>query len=120
MENTSIRVMAQAFYGNRVLTDVKTENIDNLILGHLDFSTPSRHKVDRTIVRVPETDNVVIIYNKYQEERNLKHNILETMVMPEENLILHSRCIACRINENDELISLKPEDVEIVNKYFVA
>ena len=113
----TIWIMAQAFYGNNVFTEIREEDIDRLILGYPDSKLSVTEKIDRTIVSIPNTDGLVIIYNKYQEEESESMNILATI--PEKNLEIRSRCIACRIDDG-KFASLNPDDVEIVKRYFVA
>lgn len=115
-EMDTIRIMAQAFYGNQMITDIHAEEIDRFILGYHDSRFPVTEKIDRTIVDVPNTDGLVIVYNKYQEDEEM--NVLARI--PEKNLEIHSRCIACRIDDDGNFTSLKPEDVDIITKYFVA
>ena len=124
--NKKINIVAQAFYGNRVGTEINKENVDRFILGCLDDSIEVTEKINRTIVKIPNTDNV-IVYNKYQEEEELnrkekllkdKNYILKPLVViPEENIELYSRCIVGRINADGELESLKSGDYEKIVKY---
>ena len=125
----AISIVAQAFYGNRMGTEVNRENIDRFILGYLDNDLVVKEPIDRTIIRVPNTDNLVIVYNKYfeEEERNRKEELFNEKnyvlkplaIIEDENIELYSRCIACRINEAGELESLKKGDYEEIVKYFV-
>lgn len=119
-ENRKIRVMAQAFYGNNTITDIDVEKIDRFIMGRLSDIVPVMGDIDRTIINIPNTDGIVIIYNKYQENDKAERGMMVTAKFPEENLELHSRCIACRIDESGNLTDLNPDDVDIVKKYFVA
>ena len=121
-----ISVVAQAFYGNRVGTEIKRESVDNFILGYMDDSIATG-EVNRTIVNIPNTDNVVIVYNKYQEERELNrkkelfndegYEMKPLVVIPEKNVEIYSRCIVCRMNENGELESMKKDDYDMIVKY---
>lgn len=130
--NKNITIITQEFYGNRTMTEVKSENIDNFILGYLNEKYDAKffnEKIDRTIINIPNT-NLAIIYNKYQEDfmAMLKAKICAetgyeakpTAIIPEKNLKLYSRCIACRINENGNLNSIKDSDYSIITKYFTA
>lgn len=125
-ENNAITIIAQAFYGNMVVTRISTERLDNFILGHLDdfnFDEP----VDRTIIGVPNVENLFIIYNKYKEEEELQRKeellkesnyVLKPLaVIPELNLEIFSRCIVCRMNENGEFEDLREDDFKNVVKY---
>lgn len=114
----TIEIMAQAFYGNRTLTKINPENIDGFILGYLGNSISLTEDIDRTIIRVPGTDSLVIIYNKNQESRHQDSSPLA--IIPEKNLEIHSRCIACRIDDDGSLTSLEPEDVDVIIRYFTA
>ena len=126
--NNTINIIAQAFQGNQVATEVDKDRIDSFILGYMDGNVPSTKPIDRTIVPIPNTDGIVIVYNKYEEERNrqLKDRALKEAnyvmkplaVVPEENIELYGRCIACRMNADGELESLKEDDFDIIIKYF--
>ena len=120
--NKNINVVAQAFYGNRTGTMINLDDVDSFILGNLDGINMPYEKVDRTIINLPNMDNVVIVYNKYQEEHDLKrkedlfknnnYKLKPTAIIPEYDMELYSRCIVCRINENGELESLQDGDYE--------
>ena len=122
-----IRVMAQGFYGNRTVTNIKKENVDRFILGYLDDSLKITENIDRTIVGIPNTNNIVIVYNKYEEENELnrKNELMKNegyemkplAVIPEENIEVYSRCIACRMDEHGELESLREDDFYKIEKY---
>ena len=125
-KNNQLDIMAQAFYGNRTATEIKKENLDRFILGHLnDF--PIFEPIDRTIIKVPNTDNLVIIYNKHKEDKRieLKERVMKEegyaikplAIIPEYNLELYSRCVVCRMNDDGELESLQEEDYEKFMKY---
>lgn len=122
-----INILAQAFYGNRVGTEVSREEVDRFILGYTDNSIEVKEKINRTIVSIPNEDNLVIVYNKYQEEAELnrKEELLKDkdyvlkplVVIEEENIEIYSRCIVCRINAEGELESLQNCDYEKVVSY---
>lgn len=124
-------VMFQALYGNRVVFRIPEEDVDMYIQGCMsrkDFN-PERNKIDRTIVPLPGTENLVLIYNKYQEERRLKrdeerlrvtgHEAKPLAVIPELDLKIYSRPAVCRISEDGHLESLQPEDMEASCKYLL-
>ena len=140
-KTNSIWILAQAFYGNRTSTKISPEEIDYFILGHLstEIKVPDgkgglviRHyeveeKMDRSIIRIPGSENVVLIYNKYQEEEWLEKKerhykergyILKPLAsIPEMDIVLYSRCIACRQNADGSFGSLEGDDYKIVMKY---
>ena len=136
-KNDNMAILIQHFYGNRTVTFISLDDFDAIMLGHLDTKlfdkTRDREKIDRTIIRIPDTENLVLVYNKYQEEERLKelqHFIQEvyknryrfnpSAVIPEMGIVLYSRCIACRINEAGALISLEKEDYPKVVQYLTA
>lgn len=118
-KNNLINIVAQAFYGNKTATEIKRNNVDRFIIGSLD-DYPIDYPIDRTIVKVPNTENIVLVYNKHKEKdmRELKERAFKEgnyvmkplAVIAEENIEIYSRCIACRIDEHGELQSLLDED----------
>lgn len=116
-----ITVEIQGFYGNRTITDIGTdERLDRLLQGWTTKPPiPLDYEIDRTYIHVPENDDIVFIYNKNVEEHDLKAGMKPTVVIPEMDIVLHCKVIACRINEG-KLCSIEPEDVSVVNKYFLA
>ena len=122
-----ITVMAQAFYGNRVITETRPEKIDELVLGWIDKMPAGLEKIDRSVLHIPGPDQVVLIYNKYREEKErtrLESRLRESgrpqkplASIPEEGIELYSRCIACRMDEQGNLQSLQDEDYEVLIKY---
>lgn len=119
-------IVAQAFYGNRVLTEIKDSNVDRFILGYTDDKTPlsKNEKIDRTIMKIEEDNNLVIMYNKYEEEQIIedakKHSYKPLAINPETGEKLYSRCIGCRVDDNGNLCNLEEGDVKILKKYLVA
>ena len=136
--NNTIRIITQGFYGNRVATEIERENVNFFLKGILspELFPDGDKNVNRKIVRVPTTDNIVIVYDKNREDEYVNEEFPEiyarsgaeykehtgkemTMYVsceiPEINLTLHTRCFACRIDENGELQSLENGD----SKYFI-
>lgn len=126
MKNECISIIAQAFYGNRTGTEIRRSDVDRFILGHLD-DFPFDDPIDRTIVHLPGSDKLVLIYNQYKEAewlenkvRALKEDnyvIRPLATIPEMNLEVYSRCIVCRIGSDGELESLGEGDFEIWGRY---
>lgn len=126
-EQDHIFVIAQAYYGNRAGISIKKDEIDDLILGYKDRRYVGENQINRTLIPVPGTDNLVIVYNKYQEEKDLnsreeffgrygkeRQPLAEN---PELGITLYSRCIVCRISADGELESIKAEDWDKFEKY---
>ena len=117
-----IHVIAQAFYGNRTATEITPDDIDALVLGCTSREDLlGREKIDRSIIPVPGTDHVVLIYNKYEEEKwraKRKDYVAKPLAsIPEQGVELYSRCVACRISEEGELQSLQKVDYDALWKY---
>ena len=116
MKNTNnnlLEIVAQAFYGNRVATEIHREDVDRFILGYMDNDIVVTEKLDRTMVKVPNTNDIVIVYNKYAEEEAKNKGFKKPLVaIPSENIELHSRCIVCKVDEDGELDSLQREDFD--------
>ena len=114
MNKHLIKIMAQAFYGNRTATEIERGEIDRFVLGYLDKNIfIDDAEIDRTIIKVPNTDNIVIVYNKYEEEEARKNKMFKPLiVIPEDNIEIYSRCIVCRVDENGEFEDLQKEDFE--------
>ena len=72
MKNELICIISQAFYGNRTGTEIRRENIDRFILGYQTDDFDVTEAIDRTVIHLPGSDNLVLVYNKYQEEERLK------------------------------------------------
>ena len=128
--NETIFIISQAFYGNRTGTEIRRENIDRFILGYQTDDFDVTEPIDRTIIHLPGSDNLVLIYNKYQEEERLEikeralredYYILKPLAsIPEMNLDIYSRCIVCRMNVAGEFESLGEGDYEIWGQYLAC
>lgn len=122
-----LEIISQAFYGNRTLTQLYPENMDRFILGYLDESLEVTEPIDRTIVHLPGSDKLVLVYNKFQEEehrgmreeafREHNYKMKPLAEIPELDLVLYSRCIALRMEEDGSFSSIEEEDGEILDKY---
>ena len=78
-------------------------------------------KIDETIIEIPNTENLVLIYNKYKEEEFLQDkenlNIKPLIYIPEKNIKIYTCCIICRLNKDETFSSFKSEDFDKVKKY---
>ena len=127
MKNELICIISQAFYGNRTGTEIRRENIDRFILGYQTDDVDVPEASDRTVIHLPGSDNLVLVYNKYQEEERLKvkeralrednYVIKPLASIPELDLDIYSRCIVCRMNAAGEFESLGEGDFEIWGRY---
>ena len=127
MKKEHINIIAQAFYGNRTGAEICTEDIDRFILGYLDNTMQVTEAIDRTIVRLPGSELLVLIYNQYEEEDSLslkkraweeaQYVIKPLATIPETGLEIYSRCIACRMTASGEFQSIENEDLDILGKY---
>lgn len=141
-KNNGIFIVAQQFYGNRTGTEINREDINFFLKGILAPELfPGEDKtVDRRIVKVPGTDNIVIVYDqnqedhyvnvkfpkqykehsaKYKERTGRKFTMQVSCRIPEIDFEIHTRCFACRIDENGELQSLRDGDGEKFIRYLL-
>lgn len=131
-----ISIVSQQFYGNRTRTEIKREDVDSFITSKL----PGEDKtVDLKIIKVPHTENIVIVYDQNQEDEYVniifpeqcardgkeykKHTGREMKMhvsceIPEIGFKIHTRCFACRIDGNGELQSLEKGDAKMFIDYF--
>ena len=127
MKNELICIISQAFYGNRTGTEIRRENIDRFILGYQTDDVDVTEAIDRTVIHLPGSDNLVLVYNKYQEEEQLKvkeralrednYVVKPLASISELNLEIYSRCIVCRMNADGVFESLAEGDFEIWGRY---
>ena len=125
--NNLLNILAQGHYGNRTWTEVREKNIDRFILGYMNEEFEVVEPIDKEIVRIPNTDNIVVVYNKYKENKRLElkeealrengYELKPLVNIPENNVEIYSRCIVCRINYNGEFESLEDGDYEKFVKY---
>ena len=117
-----IFIITQAFYGNRTATEINREEINFFLRGILSpaFLPDGANKVDRKVVRVPHTENLVIVYDQNQEDEHIASNKRKYVYceIPEIGLKIHTRCFACRIDENGELQSIERGDGKKFIHYF--
>ena len=140
--NDRISVIAQYFYGNRTGTEVRRDWIDHFLRGHISrelFGPKDVEDVNRKMVRVPNAEHIVIVYDQTQEDRYVNEDFpriyaqdgaeylerwgeeLKMRVsceIPEISFKIHTRCFACRIDENGDFQSLEDSDDEMIMKYF--
>lgn len=116
-----ITIIAQGYYGNRTMTEIRREEIDKFIAG--DHSTDGiqrndYHPEDRQVIHIPGTDNLVLIYNKFREDKWLEYargkewKSKPAAVIPELGLEICTCCIVCRIDPDGTFQSLEPEDLK--------
>ena len=123
MNDNTICIMAQAFYGNRTLTYVNRDTFDMLMLGFPDKIFLKNEKIDRTIIPVPGSDTVVFVYNKYQEDKEREYlekrgyKRAPLTEIPELGIKLYSRVLVCRISPEGEPESLEDGDFPKFIKY---
>ena len=136
-----IFIVAQGFYGNRTGTEIRRDGINHFLEGNLspELFPGEDEKVDRRIINVPGSDNVVIVYDQNQEDEYMNVTFPEMLAeygekyredtgremtpwvsckIPEIGVELHSRCFACRMDENGEFQSLEDGDGDVFVKYF--
>lgn len=115
-------ILAQAFYGNRVITEVCADddllNLKKFISGNSLVLQDG----DIDLEFIPLAENVAVVYDKIAEAKKLKQDNLKKFKplckIPEKNIIIYSRCVLCRFKSENELESLKSGDIELVKDYF--
>ena len=128
-----IDVIAQQFYGNCTYTMILKENIDYFLKGIVnpELLAGEAVAVDRRVVRIPGFQNLAVVYDQIQEDKYVQEEYPELVAqkgehyrqrwgeeipmqvscsIPEIGLTIHTRCFACRIDEEGNLLSLLPED----------
>ena len=123
-----IYILLTGFYGNRTIIDMTREklenrsngiNLEHMILGILDkVAIIGDEKFDTTILPIPNTNNLVILYNKYQEEIKSANKHTKPLIsIPTENIEFYSRCAICRQGEDGKLYSIEPQDMKDIVDY---
>ena len=58
-------IVTQYFYGNQMMTAIDPENFDAFMLGWLNMDLyremQDKEKIDRTVIRLPGSENLVLI-----------------------------------------------------------
>ena len=140
--NDMISIITQYFYGNRTGTQIQRDWVDNFLRGQLSrdhYDPRDVQDVVRKTVRVPGSENIVIVYDQTQEDRYVNEEFpqryaedgaaylerwgeeLKMQVsceIPEIGFEIHTRCFACRMDENGNLQSLQDDDYKQFIHYF--
>ncbi len=129
---------------NNQKTGQMIDDIDIALSEAPSMTVCGQLKVARTLVPVPETENVFFIYNEFQETWHLQNekehqemsrkwrmnhssatstkelkeiDIPSIVDIPEHKISICSRCLIVRMNASGELDDLRPEDYEAAKKY---
>lgn len=135
-----ISVIAQGFYGNRTETQIERSKVKSFLRGYLSSELPCEEsQVEISSVKVPESENIVIVYDLNQEREYMEVKFPEqfkkygaeyfadtrkemiphiTCEIAELGFKIHTRCFACRIDETGELQGLENDDGEKFINYF--
>jgi len=140
--NRSIRIISQFFYGNRTGTEIEHDWVDHFLRGQLSrelYGSEDIQDVVRKTVRVPGSEKIVIVYDQTQEDRYVNEDFPEMYArdgakylkrwgkelkmhvsceIPEIGFKIHTRCFACRMDENGVLHSLEDDDYKRFIHYF--
>lgn len=137
----TLKVIAQQFYGNRTRTTIKKERAAHFLRGYLseDLVSEDVNDVVLKAVRIPESSNIVVVYDQTQEDTYVNVEFPEIYArngadylerwgeelkmhisceIPEISFNIHTRCFACRMEPNGTLSSLEVGDAEKVMHYF--
>ena len=67
MKNEHISIIYQAFNGNRTGTEIRRENIDRFIMCYQTDDFEETVAIDRTVIHLPDADNLVVVSNQRLE-----------------------------------------------------
>jgi hypothetical protein len=84
--------------------------------------------IDRTFVPIPGEENLYFLYNKYQEEWHLQNDRKDEergrsrdtepiVIIPEENIQIHSRSMIIRLDSAGVPENLRNDDFEKARNY---
>lgn len=123
-QDDKICIVAQCFYGNRTGLEIKRNDVDSFLLGYtssVDLSLTGE-TVDRKIIKVPGAENIVIVYDQNQENECIAEGCTKSVSfrISAIDFEIHTRCFACRVDDNGELQSLENGDGEKFIEYFVV
>lgn len=107
---------------------LKSDDADFALSEAPTLTVLGKIKIDRTFIPVPHAENLFFLYNKYQEERHLRldreregrGDLKENepiIIIPEDNIRIHSRSMIVRMNEDGMLEDLREEDFDKAEKY---
>lgn len=102
------------------MVTIQREAIEYFIVGYTGVPKElfGYTKIDKSIINIPHTNNLVIVYNKYQEEEARKDNSAKPIIYIKENdVAIYSRCIIGRINADGNISSITKEEHNIITKY---
>ena len=111
------------------VTTMQKEAVDYFILGYTGLPREGvvNEQIDRTIVRIPNEDNLVVLYNKHLEEREAQRKqevlaennyvLMPTIHIDEIGLNLYSTCVVCRLAEDGSVQSICAEDYAKFRQY---
>lgn len=111
------------------ITTMQKEAVDYFILGYTGLPREGvvNEQIDRTIVRIPNEDNLVVLYNKHFEEREVHRKqevlaednyvLMPTIHIDEIGLNLYSTCVVCRLAEDGSVKSIGADDYAKFQKY---
>ena len=126
MLKNEILVLALEYHERGYGRWIDRERIYGFILGCV-HCTHDKNLIDRTVVPLPFSDNLILIYNKNLEDSQKELNeearaVLNYIAKPqvvisELNLEIYSRSIICRRGADGQLVSLRGEDFDLCEKH---
>lgn len=111
------------------VTTMQKEAVDYFILGYTGLPREGMvdDKIDRTIVHIPNEENLVVLYNKYFEEREVQRKqevlaennyvLMPTIHIDEIGLNLYSTCVVCRLADDGSVKSIVADDYAKFKQY---
>lgn len=109
------------------LDDKEIKEIDLAMSEAPSMTVCGQIKIDRTFISVPGTENLFIVYNKYQEKWHLSvydkndfelyGKVEPIVIIPDKDIKIHSRCLLVRMNKHNQLEDLQKNDFEKVKTF---
>ena len=107
---------------------LENSTIDFAISEAPSMTANGQIRIDRTFIPVPDTENLYIFFNAYQEEwhremdkeRRISRDTESKepiVIIPEKEISIYSRCMLVRKESADRFENLKEKDFEIAKKY---
>lgn len=144
VKSDKISIVSQFYYGCRTSTEIHRDRIDHFLRGHLSgelCDSKSVQDVVRKFVCIPGFEHIVIVYDQTQENRYVNEEFPKiyerdgsvyfeqwgeelkmhvSCEIPEINFKIHTRCFACRINEDGIFQNLEKGDYKQFIHFFPA
>ena len=108
--------------------NLESEHLDLVLSEAPSLTACGKLGIDRTLVPVPDAENLFFLYNKHQEKWHLQKDIKNEehglsrdtdpiVIIPEENIQIHSRSMIIRLDPAGVPEDLRNDDLEKAKEY---